>query len=151
VQKFDSIDEILDFAIKEEQKAVDMYLDLANKTKSPSVKKQLEIFANEEKKHKAKILQVKEGNLLALSREKVMNLKIAEYMADIDESEVINYQTALIFAMKKEKIAYRMYTELASVADDLEVEALFLELAQEEAKHKLHFEIEYDDHVHGEN
>jgi len=53
----------------------------------------------------------------------------------------------LVFAMKSEKIAFLLYTRLAQATDDPELSLIFQELAQEEAKHKLHFEIEYDDRI----
>jgi rubrerythrin len=57
----------------------------------------------------------------------------------------MDYQSALILAMKQEKAAFRLYTDLAASTDDEKVRDLFLGLAQEEAKHKLRFEVEYDD------
>jgi rubrerythrin len=59
----------------------------------------------------------------------------------------MTYQEALLFAMKSEKAAFIMYTKLAEVTDDSSLAKVFLSLAQEEAKHKLRFELEYDDHV----
>ncbi len=59
----------------------------------------------------------------------------------------MTYQEALLFAMKSEKAAFIMYTRLAELADDPGFARVFRSLAQEEAKHKLRFEIEYDDHV----
>jgi rubrerythrin len=53
--------------------------------------------------------------------------------------------------MKKEKKAFRLYNDLASTCGDPKLEELFLSLAQEEAKHKLRFEVEYDDYVMSEN
>jgi rubrerythrin len=47
--------------------------------------------------------------------------------------------------MKKEKAAFKLYSDLASSTDDENVKTMFLALAQAEAKHKLRFEIEYDD------
>jgi rubrerythrin len=47
--------------------------------------------------------------------------------------------------MKKEKAAFKLYNDLAGAVENVKVRTLFLALAQEEAKHKLHFEIEYDD------
>jgi rubrerythrin len=47
--------------------------------------------------------------------------------------------------MKQEKAAFRLYTDLAASTDDDAVRDLFLGLAQEEAKHKLRFEVEYDE------
>jgi rubrerythrin len=53
--------------------------------------------------------------------------------------------------MKKEKAAFRLYSDLAGLADDAQLRNTFLFLAQEEAKHKLRFEIEYDENVLVEN
>ena len=49
--------------------------------------------------------------------------------------------------MKDEKASFRMYTQLAAGTDNPELRTTLLRLAQEEAKHKLRFEIEYDDYV----
>jgi len=53
--------------------------------------------------------------------------------------------------MKKEKVAFRMYTILAAHASDPAVKQLLQSLALEESRHKLRFEIEYDDVVFKEN
>jgi rubrerythrin len=53
--------------------------------------------------------------------------------------------------MKQEKQAFRLYTDLAERADNDELRQMFLALAHEEANHKLHFEIEYDERVLREN
>lgn len=53
--------------------------------------------------------------------------------------------------MNKEKASFRLYTNLSERAPNAELKNLFLMLAQEEAKHKLRFEIEYDEYVLKEN
>jgi rubrerythrin len=53
--------------------------------------------------------------------------------------------------MKAEKAAYTLYNSLAEATDNGELKKLFLMLAQEEAKHKLRFEVEYDEVVLAEN
>ena len=63
----------------------------------------------------------------------------------------MDYQEALVVAMKKEKKAFKMYIDLAGATDDTNLQTVFMSLAQEEAKHKLRFEIEYDDFVMTEN
>ena len=143
----DSIEQILDFAIGEEEKAARFYTELAEKVPHKSMKDVFLGFADEEKGHKAKLLGVKEGNLLLSSKKKVQDLKIADYLIDVDPSEEFDYQKALIVAMKAEKAAFKLYQDLAEKADDPEMKGLFLDLAQEEAKHKLRFEIEYDDEI----
>jgi rubrerythrin len=70
---------------------------------------------------------------------------------DVEPTATVTYQNALILAMKKEKAAFQLYTDLASQTDDAEVKQIFEGLAQEEAKHKLRFEVEYDDMILTEN
>ena len=53
--------------------------------------------------------------------------------------------------MKQEKAAFKLYSDLARMASTAELRELLLGLAQEEAKHKLRFEIEYDENVLKEN
>jgi rubrerythrin len=53
--------------------------------------------------------------------------------------------------MKSEKNAYILYNNLAEAAPNAAIKTLFLSLAQEEAKHKLRFEVEYDEYVLADN
>jgi rubrerythrin len=46
--------------------------------------------------------------------------------------------------MKKEKAAFRIYTNLASITTNERFRDTLLGLAREEAQHKLRLEIEYD-------
>jgi len=86
------------------------------------------------------------------SQQKVADLKIGDYLVAVEPIEgELDYQKALIIAMKKEKAAFRLYTDLAGKVDDRGIRDLLLGLAQEEAKHKLRFEIEYDDMILAEN
>jgi rubrerythrin len=77
----------------------------------------------------------------------VQDLKIADYTVDVEPSPNMSYQEALVFAMKAEKAAYRLYMGLAEISDDMQTAAVFRSLAQQEAKHKLRFEVEYDEVV----
>jgi rubrerythrin len=149
--KFESVDEILDFAIQREQDAADFYNDLAKKMDRRSMKDIFLSFAGEEKGHKAKLLAVKKGQKLDLPREKILDLKIGDYLAEVRGDAELDYQQALILAMKSEKISYRLYNDLAEATKSSEMKTFFLALAQEEAKHKLRFELEYDDQILRDN
>jgi rubrerythrin len=151
MKEFTNITEILDFAIREEQAAVDFYLHLAAQSKNKKTQKVFEEYAEEEMRHKANLLSIKENGNFTLTDENVKDLKIAEYLVDVKPTANMSYQDALILAMKKEKAAFRMYTNLAEKAENPQVKSLFLNLAQEESKHKLAFEIEYDDYILKEN
>ena len=148
---FDSVDEILDYAIEREQEAADFYSGLADKMEHRHMKSVFLGFSAEEQGHRAKLLVVKAGQQVVASDQKIQDLKIGDYLVDIELRTDLSYQEALILAMKAEKVAFRLYNDLATVADDSRTKSLFLGLAQEEAKHKLRFEIEYDDVVLTEN
>jgi len=109
-------------------------------------------FSKEEMGHKKKLQNIKGSNKVVIPEEKVQDLKIGDYLVDIDKSrDDLNYQDALIVAMKEEKAAFKLYSDLAGKTDDAEAQGIFLMLAQEEAKHKLRFEIEYDENILKEN
>jgi len=143
-------DAILEFAIQEEEAASRFYADLAARTDRPWIKTALEDFAAEEQGHKARLTAVRGGREMTTFRERIQDLQIGDYLVDLTPRPDMDYQEILVIAMKKEKAAFRMYSDFAArVTDDLR--QLFLSLAQEEAKHKLRFEVEYDQHVLTEN
>ena len=146
-----TVEEILDFAIQKEQDAADFYNGLAGKMPGRQMKEVFEGFAREEMGHKAKLVAVKDGRQLISAQSKVTDLKIGDNLVDIELSPDMNYQDALIVAMKAEKAAFKLYNDLASATDDAGLRDLLLSLAQEEAKHKLRFEVEYDDVILTEN
>ena len=144
---FNSMDEILTFAIEKEEKSAFFYKLLAAKAKNDHIKKALIEFANEEMGHKAKLEQIKAGKKINPDKEKIQDLKISEILQEVIITEDIDYQQALTIAMKEEKAAYTLYMKLASLTDNQEQKDIFEMLAREEAKHKLRFELEYDDHI----
>jgi len=149
--KLNTIEEILDFAIEKEEDASQFYTDLAGKMDKPQLKKVFEGFAKEEQGHKSKLIGVKEGKFAMPSQQKVTDLKIGDHLVVVELKSNISFQDALILAMKAEKAAYKLYNDLAEATDDDNAKNLFLSLAQEEAKHKLRFEIEYDNYTYKEN
>jgi rubrerythrin len=146
MERFESADEILDFAIAREIEANQFYTELAEKADNPAMRKVFAGFAKEEAGHRAKLEAVKRGERV-IKAESVRSLGIADYVVDIEPKKDMSYADVLVVAMKKEKAAYRLYLDLAAIAEAEELTDTFLALAQEEAKHKLRFEIEYDDYV----
>jgi rubrerythrin len=142
---FESVDALLDFAIEKEEEANKFYLDLAAKMEREHMKKVFEGFAAEEAKHKEKLTQVKSGKQLMPVESKITDLKIGDYLVDVEPTTDMDYQDALIVAMKKEKASFNLYSNLAQTTDDDSMQNLMWGLAQEEAKHKLRLEIEYDE------
>ena len=151
MKSFDSVNEALDFAISEEEGAVAFYTELAERVSQSAIKDLLLSFAEEESGHRKKLLEIKSGEFLLASQDGIRDLKIADYTTDVEPSPEVTYQDALIIAMKKEKAAFTMYTDIAAAIDDPTLKEVFLGLAREEANHKLRFEVEYDTEVMREN
>lgn len=147
---FESFNAVLDFAIDKEIEANKFYVGLAKKMKSPAMRQVFESFANEELGHKAKLEAIKQGQKVQPPTT-VTDLRIADYIVDVEPEPDMSYQDALVLAMKNEKAAFRLYMDLAAQVQNKDQQAIFLALAQEEAKHKLRFEIEYDEAVLTEN
>ncbi len=151
MEAFKNVDEILDFAMESEQKAVDFYTELAEKIKNEEMKVIFREFAQEEVGHKAKLKKIKEDRMFNIPAEKISDLKISDYVDSVVIRPDMSYQEALIVAMNREKAAFNLYTRLSKKTDVPELQQLFRGLAQEESKHKLRFEMEYDEFVLREN
>ena len=151
MKEFSSVNDILDFAMNEEQMAVDFYRELAENSKTDDMRKVFIEFAEEEIRHKQRLLKIKEEGFYKLEPEHISDLKIADYMVNIKPSPNMTYEEALVLAMKKEKVAFKLYMALADRAPTQPLKDVFMSLAQEESKHKLRFEIEYDEYVLREN
>lgn len=145
---FETLTEVLDFAMEREHEAEAFYRRLALQVNAASMRQILEEFAEEERMHWEKLEKVKQGQFRMLDGiTPVPSMQIAEFLPPAKTSPDMDLADALIIAMKREKAAYRFYIELAADAPNQELMDLFLALAHEEANHKLRFEIEYDEWI----
>lgn len=151
MEKFGSVNEILDFAIQQEQNAVDFYTALSTNADNQEMKATFIQFAKEEMGHKARLSTIKETGIMEGFREQVADLKISDFVVSTTPAPNMSYEEALVLAMKREKAAFKLYTRLAERTTNSELSQLFQSLAVEESKHKLRFEIEYDEFVLREN
>lgn len=141
------INEILDFAIAREQEAHDFYQKLADQMDREEMNRIFRKFASEELKHKIKIEALKTGRFSWPQGQTVQDLRISDQVEEIAPETAVDFQKALILALKREQASFKLYTALAETALDEQVRQTFSGLAQEEAKHKLRLEIEYDEFV----
>jgi len=149
--RFDSVDGALQFAIRREEESFALYEGLASRMETDTMREVFHSFALEEKRHKAKLESIRAGKTPPLSARQVSGLDMSDYLADVEPTPNMDYRDALILAMKREKLSFKLYNDLASGAENEDLCGLFLGLAREEARHKLRFEIEYDKYVLQEN
>ena len=145
MSNFESDKEILEFAIARENEAYNFYMALADWVQDSHIRKLLEILAGEELEHKAALeLEVtKTGR--TISTELKPSRPSSEYILTNDQAPLdMDYKDVLLLGMEKENSAFRIYVSLIPrVYDEQSREVLFT-LAQEEVKHKLRFETEYN-------
>ncbi len=150
VQK--TYNEIIAFAIDKEQEAVDLYSDLAERAQSPSGKILFKELANMEKGHKSRLEKLDMPYFSSKKLKPPEDLKIADYLVDVQLTPEATYQDIVLFAAKREKAAFDLYCDLARLYATIPaIKQIFDVLAQEEAYHKLKLEREYDDVVYKED
>jgi len=150
LNQWKSVDDVIAFAIGEEQTAADFYARLARQARTPGMKQALEGFAREEMGHKARLEAIRAGTEFKPRFGQVTDLKIADYLVEVSPDADLDYRSALIVAMKKEEAARKLYLDMAGSVADNQLKEVFQALALEEAAHKLRFEAEYDDMIASE-
>ncbi len=151
MSKTKSYAEVLQFAIEREQEAQRDYQAAAAMAKEATMRDALLEMAAQERGHETKLRGLDVAKFLQKAKTPVPSLDIAEYVVAGEFHPSMTYPELLSLAMQREKAAYRLYTDLARITPDPDAAALFKALAQEEARHKLAFEVEYDTHVLQEN
>ena len=144
-------DEVIEFAIATEQEAVDLYSNLAKRTKVPGAKIMFKELRDMEKGHKTKLERFDLAYFKSKKLAPVEDLKISDYLVDVALNPDSSYQDILLFASKRERAAFDLYSDLANVYSTVApIKKIFEVLAMEEATHKLKLEREYDDVVYQE-
>ncbi len=144
-------EETVEFAIQQEQEAVDAYTAAADMVTHANIADMLRGLARMEEGHKRRLMSIDISGIPEAHVRDIPDLKIAEYAEDVDFSPTMDYQQVLTVAMKREEMARNLYLHLASISDESELRELFEFLASEEAKHKLLLEKEYDENILTEN
>ena len=136
--------EILELAIAREEDANKFFLIMAARAERPEIRKVFEELAAEELEHKAKLeLEVMKSGRVVKATKKV------EIKADDDPETGIpkldmDYKHMLMLGIHKEDASFRLYVDLAARVSSEEAYETLLALAEEEVKHKLRFEMEYE-------
>ena len=137
--------DILELAIAREVEAYNFYLALADRVKDQQIREIFESLAQEELEHKAKLeLELMKAGKTVVVEEKPLRPERSYILSDDESPLDMDYKDMLLLGMEKEEAAFRIYVNLAASAHDEESREVLLAIAEEEVKHKLRFETEYD-------
>lgn len=142
-----NFNEVVTFAIRKEAEAENLYTTYAQKVKDPGAKTMFGELASEEQKHREILEGVKKKDVSEYELKAIPDLKISDFIDDQKFSPDMDFASALRLAIKREEHAFKMYNHMAEGTDDPEIKRLFSVLAQEESKHKLRLESQYDENV----
>jgi rubrerythrin len=139
---------ILEFAISKEVESYYFYRALARRVDTDKMQEVFEELAAEELGHKAKLeLEIIKGGRTVPLVPVAGDLPSSDsdyILSDGSAPLDIDYKDMLLLAMEKEEAAFRTYVNLVASTRDEPTQELLLSLAEEEVKHKLRFETEYD-------
>jgi rubrerythrin len=145
--QFDSISEVIDFAIEKEIEAAAFYADAAQQELYSGARQLFTEFAQEERKHQQMLENLK-NNITTSDTYKfswVPDLRRSDYLVDMVYEPGMPYTDILRMAMKREEKSLKLYRLVAEKAETETQLNIFKVLCQEEAKHKLALETLYDD------
>lgn len=148
---FTNSDSILAFAISLEQESALFYYKLSNLLTNAKSRNIILSISNDENKHKERLLNIQQSGQFYLDEKKINLFNKEDFFVDISKVEDLSIKDMFLLAMKKEKVAFKLYSTLSAKVDDQLLKLLFETMAQEESKHKLRFEFEYDEVVKKEN
>jgi rubrerythrin len=141
------VDDVVSFAIEKEQKAMDFYQKCADRAKNPGIKKFFQEMVTEEQRHRDMLKGLDVLGISDVQLAKVEDLRIGDYLVDVQFYDEITYQEALTLAMKKEEKAHAFYSGWQNKCGHEKTAKLFEMLAKEEMKHKRTIETLYDDQI----
>ena len=152
-QRFESIEQIIDFAIQREREAQDAYLSYARETQRRSFSELLLSMAAMEKEHERKLVDLKQGRrgLDSFTPPKQADLGLSDMLVEVPFSPSMDYGDFLVLVIGKERAAEQLYRKLESLTDSPEVRDMFRLLADEERKHRDWAQERYDQDILKEN
>lgn len=145
-----TLNNIIDFAISEEKQWQERYAKAAQKAGS-RLAALLGELSDMEKGHAARLEAFKRGKIEAIGKVQVQDLKIGDYLIDVELNDASSIQDVMIAAIKAEMKAHDLYTGLAATSGLEQEKQLFEGLASEELKHKNDLEKAYDEGIYKEN
>jgi rubrerythrin len=141
-------EEIIKFAIEKEIGAFNFYTKASQVAEYSGARELFVDFSKEEEKHRKLLEEITVDKIAELKVEKtVPDLKISNYMVDVEFRPDLSYADILRMAMKMEERSLKLYTDLKETTLGQEIHKLFDFLAQQEAKHKYSLELKYDEDI----
>jgi rubrerythrin len=151
--EFTSISDILKFAISKEQASIQFFRDLLPQITDTGVRSLLALLIKQEQAH-IELLQLemnKLGYTVAPNNKGAAVSCFGDEPLEVDDRiRSMTFVEMLRLAIRKERAAFQLYVQIFSMMDDEPLGKVLLELAEEEMRHVLLLEREYEAITHHE-
>ncbi len=139
--------EILQFAIEKEIGTFNLYTMCGRMAKYSGAKDLFKELAEEEEGHRKLLENLSIGRVGQAKLEPVQDLRISDYLIEVECEPDSSYADILRLVMKNEEHSVKLYNDLKESCRDEDLKKLFDFIAHEEARHKLKFERIYDEEI----
>jgi rubrerythrin len=146
MNKVNSDVEILEFAIHRETEAYNLFTALAERVADPTIRRLLEELAGEELEHKDRLeLEMIKIGKTVPPAEPSLPISVGDYIVTNDPAQLdMDYKDVLMMCMQKEESTFRIYIDMIPKAANERLREMLIALAQEEVKHKMRFQADYE-------
>ena len=145
MEGLNTIGEVLEFAIAREVDASEFYMELAGRMQNPLIRALFENLAEEELEHKARLeLELMKEGMVARTEGRIARVEAGDYFMEGEIRGDMELKDALLMGAEKERRSFRFYTRMAGIMTDESMIDTLMSLAEEEARHMVRFETEYD-------
>ena len=139
--------EIIQFAVEKEIHSFNFYTQASEATNYSGSRQLFLELAREEEGHRRMIETLDLEKTTYAKVEKVLDLRISDFMVGVKFRPDMSYDEILRMAMKMEELSLKLDNDLKDSSTDEGIKKLFTFLAGEEAKHKLRLEKIYDEEI----
>ena len=141
--EFQTVRDVMNFAISLERVSQEFYVELAGRVTDPAVHQFLLDMSREEAIHEEQLRSLLENGDEILSGE-VDPKEVQSYVQAMKIPDELDYKKAVKVARDKEKASQMLYLVLSNSVEPDYMKRLLLLLAKQEQKHKEFFVKEYD-------
>lgn len=143
-----SVDDVLAYAIQIERDALNIYMAAANLVADPAIADLLHAFAKQEKAHAVRLEELRGARRFELTTGDLAALH-SQVNPDLPDVPRDTLEDILRYAIQAEVDIQALYTTLAGMTNNPDVSVMFQALAQDERDHAIWFKEEYARQTHG--
>lgn len=139
MKSFETLTEVIDFAIERENEAYTLYNDMAGKAAGTKTRDIMIGFAAEELAHRRKLENVRKNAKCLKLKARKRPVIVKDASEEIKAAPDMDFEKALRFAMQLERKAAELYLNLSDSCEDPDLNVFFKMLTEEELIHHERF------------